>query len=164
MNTQIDIIKQPRLQVLNISEDRTLDQLNYIPTGFNNNILWNLGHMVAAQQGICYLRAGLPLRIDESFLLTYKPGTKPEELYTADDLTLIKKLFFFTLDQLEADLNTNMFNNYTPFVTRYGYEITSIDDAVSFLPFHEGLHIGTVIALKKLVSPTQPSPEGRALL
>ena len=156
MNTQIDIIKQPRLQVLNIIEDLTLDQLNYIPTGFNNNILWNLGHMVAAQQGICYLRAGLPLRIDESFPLTYKPGTKPEELYTADDLTLIKKLFFFTLDQLEADLNTNMFNNYTPFVTRYGYEITSIDDAVSFLPFHEGLHIGTVIALKKIVQQIAP--------
>jgi hypothetical protein len=151
MNTQIDIIQKPRLQLLTIIDDLSLDQLNTIPTGFNNNVIWNMGHIIAAQQGICYMHAGLPLCIDESFFLNYKPGTKPERIYTADDLALIKELFFSTLNQLEADLKTNMFGNYTPFVTRYGFEITGIDDAVSFLPFHEGLHIGTVVALKKLV-------------
>jgi len=158
MNTQIAIIQKPRLQVLNIIEGLTLDELNYIPAGFKNNIIWNMGHMIAAQQGICYKRAGLPLTIDETFFMTFKPGTQPERLYTADDLALIKDLFFSTLTQLEADLQTGMFGNYTPFVTRYGFEITSINDAVSFLPFHEGAHAGTVIALKKLVSPNQPSP------
>lgn len=151
MSTQIDIIQKPRLQVLNIIEGLSLEQLNYIPAGFNNNIIWNLGHMVAAQQGICYMRAGLPLRVEESFFLTYKPGTKPERMYTSDDLALIKELFFSTLNQLEADLQTDIFGNYTSFVTRYGFEITGIHNAVSFLPFHEGLHIGTVVALKKLV-------------
>lgn len=151
MDTQIDIIQKPRLQVLQIIEGLTLEQLNYIPAGFNNNIIWNLGHMVAAQQGICYVRSGLPLQIDESFFLTYKPGTKPERLYTAEDLSQIKELFSSTLVQLEADLQTDVFKNYTPVVTRYGFEMTNINDAVSFLPFHEGLHIGTVVAMKKLV-------------
>lgn len=152
MTKQIDIIQKPRLQILDIIEGLTLEHLNYIPAGIRNNIIWNLGHMVAAQQGICYMRAGLPLRVDDTFFQTYKPGTQPERLYTADDLARIKDLFFSTLIQLEADLQTDMFNGYTPFVTRYGFEITDINDAVSFLPFHEGLHIGTVVAMKKLVN------------
>lgn len=152
MNTQIEIIQKPRLQLLTIIEGLTIDQLNDIPAGIKNNMIWNIGHMIAAQQGICYMRAGLPLRVDESFFLTYKPGTQPERVYTVEDLDLIKDLLFSTLNQLEADLQTDMFSNYTPFVTRYGFEITGINDAVSFLPFHEGLHIGTVVAMKKLVT------------
>lgn len=151
MSTQIKIIEKPRLQLLTIIDGLTLDQLNQIPNGFNNNIIWNMGHIVAAMQSICYKRAGLPLHIDESFFLTFKPESRPERYYTAEDLDHIKTLLLTTLPQLEADLQTNVFTHYMPFITRYGFEITNVNDAVSFLPFHEGLHIGTVIALKKLV-------------
>jgi hypothetical protein len=151
MSQQIEIIRKPRLSILSQIESLSLDELNTIPHGFNNNILWNLGHMVAAQSGIWYKRAGLPLPIDETFFETFKPGTKPERVYTAADLNQIKALLMSTLDTIQADLQTNMFNNYTPWTTRYGAGINSIADAVAFLPFHEGLHIGAIIALRKLV-------------
>ena len=151
MNQQIDIIRKPRLHLLNIISNLSIAQLNQIPQGFNNNIFWNMGHMVAAQQGICYKRASLPPRIDESFFETFKPGTKPERIFTAGDLEHIKELMAVTLNQLEQDLQTDMFNNYTPFTTRYGADLNDINGAVSFLPFHEGLHIGAIVALKKLV-------------
>ena len=38
-------------------------QLNEIPPGFNNNIIWNLAYLIACQQGVCYFCGGLPLRI-----------------------------------------------------------------------------------------------------
>ena len=28
-----------------------LEQLNTIPKGFNNNLIWNLGHIMVVQQG-----------------------------------------------------------------------------------------------------------------
>jgi hypothetical protein len=108
MSQQFNIIKAPRITILAAIESLSLDQLNTIPAGFNNNIIWNLGHMVAAQCGICYKRAGVPLPIDELFFETYKPGTKPERPYTADDLAQVKELMFSTLDQLETDLQTGM--------------------------------------------------------
>jgi hypothetical protein len=151
MSQQFNIIKAPRITILAAIESLSLDQLNTIPAGFNNNIIWNLGHMVAAQCGICYKRAGVPLPIDELFFETYKPGTKPERPYTADDLAQVKELMFSTLDQLETDLQTGMFSNYPSWTTRYGADIHNINDAVAFLPFHEGLHIGAIVALKKLV-------------
>jgi uncharacterized damage-inducible protein DinB len=83
MSLQFDLIRKPRLTLLTQIESLSLEQLNTVPAGFNNNIIWNLGHMVAAQCGIWYKRAGLALPdgVTEEFFETYKPGTKPERLY-----------------------------------------------------------------------------------
>jgi len=151
MRRLIDIIKQPRLLVLKEIENFSTEQLNKIPEGFNNNIAWNLGHMIAAQQGICYKRSGLDITITEDFFHTYKPGTKPEKFIDTAEITFIKEQLFTTLEQLEADMNTGIFVNYTQVMTRYGIELNSIDEAISFLPFHEGLHIGYIMSLRKLV-------------
>ena len=70
MTTVIDILRQPRIKILEELQNFSLEQLNDIPAGFNNNIIWNLGHMIAAQQGVCYAFAiaGVPKRItDEVF-------------------------------------------------------------------------------------------------
>jgi hypothetical protein len=147
----LDYIVQPRKKVLEIIKPLTIEQVNLIPTGFNNNIIWNLGHMVAAQQGICYKRAGLDTIVGEDFFNTYKPGSKPERFFDAVELEKIIELLSTTITQLEADLKTDIFGNYPAFTTRYGIELTSVDDAVHFLPFHEGLHIGTIVAMSKIV-------------
>jgi len=151
MNQTLNFILQPRLYAFSAIEGLAVEQLNKIPEGFNNNIIWNLGHMVVAQQNICYKRAGLEIKIDEDFFNTYRPGTKPERLFTTDDLAQIKDLFSSTLSILEADLKTDTFTNYVPWTTRYGTNINGIQDAVGFLPFHEGLHLGTIGAMRKLV-------------
>ncbi len=57
-----------------------------------------------------------------------------------------------TLDQLTIDRETNTFDNYKPWTTRYGAELTNIDDAINFLLFHEGLHTGVIMAIAKLVT------------
>lgn len=137
--------------MLNHVNDLTIGQLNKVPAGFNNNIVWNLAHVVASQQGVCYRRAGLELRIQDNFFATYKPETKPEHFITAEELETIKGLMFSTIDQFEADYQTDIFNNYVPWVTRYGVKIDTIDDALTFLPFHEGLHMGYIMALKRAI-------------
>ncbi|WP_183579323.1 DinB family protein [Mucilaginibacter sp. X5P1] len=151
MRRAIDIIKQPRLLVLKEIEHLSTEQLNKVPTGFNNNIAWNLGHMIAAQQGICYKRSGLDTTVSEDFFHTYKPGTKPERFIDEAEIAFIKDQLFITLDQLEAGLDKGIFVDYTKVMTRYGIELSSIDEAVAFLPFHEGLHIGYIMSIRKLV-------------
>jgi hypothetical protein len=68
------------------------------------------------------------------------------------EIANIKQLFSTTLDQLEADYNKNMFTGYTAWNTRYNVEIKSIDDALRFVPFHEGLHSGVINTMKRLVA------------
>ena len=151
MKRAFEILKQPRQIILDIISDLGEEQLNKVPEGFNNNIIWNLGHMIAAQQGICYLRAGLPVRISETLFHAYKSGTKPEGFVNSEGVEEIKQLLFTTLDQLEIDFDNGIFTNYTSFVTRYDIPLSSIDEAITFLPFHEGLHIGYIMSLRKLV-------------
>jgi hypothetical protein len=128
-----------------------MEQLNKIPGGFNNNIVWNLGHLVAAQQGVCYVRAGLNPRVEERFFDEFKNGSRPERTFGEEELTKIKELLFSSLDVLIQDYENGLWTSYSPWVTRYGVELKTIDDAINFLAFHEGLHLGYILSLKRVV-------------
>jgi hypothetical protein len=137
--------------MLTMVSEYSTEQLNKVPEGFNNNIIWNLGHVIAAQQGICYKRSGLDTVVSEAFFESYRPGTKPDKFIDAEEIANIKELLFSTLDQFEADTKKGIFVEYNPVVTRYGVELTSITEAMNFLPFHDGFHMGYVMALKRMV-------------
>lgn len=151
LEKQLEIMRQPRVSILKTLEEFTLDQLNVIPAGFNNNIIWNLGHMVATLQKVCYLKAGLDDMIEESFYKRYESGSKPEAPADEQEYQLIKTLFMTSLDKLGEDYKAGIFGNYPEWTTRYGATVGNIDEALAFLPFHEGLHIGYIMAMRKLV-------------
>lgn len=151
MQKQIASIRKTRNYLLDAINALSADQFNKVPDGFNNNIAWNVGHIIAAQQGVCYRRADLPVVVGEDFFEMYKPGSRPERAVTTSEIAEIKQFLASTLERLELDYNKGIFTNYTPWTTRYGVEINNIEDAVSFLLYHEGLHAGIIMALKKLV-------------
>jgi hypothetical protein len=154
MKWEMETVRGTRLFVLQLVSELTVDQLNKVPQEFNNNIIWNLGHLVAAQQGVCYLRAGLQTKIPEAFYRRFKPDTRPEGFIDAAGVEEIKNLLLSTLDQFEADYEANLFTGYKPWTTRYGAALTNIDEAVQFLLFHEGLHTGYIMGQKRLVKNT----------
>ena len=151
MSNVIDILKHPRLSILETLKGFSIEQLNKIPEGHNNNIAWNLGHMAAVQQTLCYLRSGVPYVLDEDFINAYKGGTKPEKFIDEAEFEHIKTNLFVPLEQLERDLKADIFKTFTPLTTRYGVQLNNVDDALAFLPFHEGLHTGYIMSMRKLV-------------
>ena len=42
-----------------IIENNSLKDLNKTPNGFNNNIIWNIGHVVVSEQLLAYKLSGL---------------------------------------------------------------------------------------------------------
>ena len=144
--------KKIRAFFLAMTEGLTTEQLNLIPEGFNNNIIWNFGHVIAAQQGVTYLKSGRELRVPQYIFDEFKGGTKPERFYSAEEIDRVKSLLFSTIDTFKEDLDNNYFKDYVPFTTRYGVELSNIDMVKEFLPYHEGLHIGFVSALKKVIA------------
>jgi hypothetical protein len=152
MNLQIEILRKTRSNLLEQIKDLNNEQFNQVPEGFNNNIIWNLGHVIATQQGMSYRRAGLPTIITDEFWEKYRTGSKPDGLAGEKDIAEIRDLLFTTLVQFENDYDKKIFGNYTTWSTRSGVEITCIEDSLRFLPYHEGLHSGTIIAMKKLLT------------
>ena len=152
MIKQLDIIRKTRTAILNLISDMSLDELNKVPAGFNNNIIWNIAHLVAAQDNIFYVKAGLPLKnIDQEYFDAYKPGSKPERSLSVEEFEQIKLLLFASVDKLEEDIRQNIFGNYTSWTTRYGFDVESFNDGLTLLPFHDGLHFGYMMALKRAI-------------
>jgi hypothetical protein len=151
MNDQFEIIRKTRSFLLEVIKELSVEQLNKVPTGFNNNIIWNLGHLVAAQQGICYIRAGLKPWAEDAFMDAYKPGTKPNREVSTEHIEEVKKLLFSSIDMLENDYKKGLWPVYPAWTTRSGIEIKSIDRAIEFILFHEGLHSGYIMAMSKIV-------------
>ncbi len=151
MTQQIENIKIVRTSLLRLVEDLTTEQLNEIPQGFNNNIIWNLAHLTATQQRICYLRSGLQPIVQEKYIEPFKPDTKPEGFIDSSEVEVLKNLMLSTIDELLSDYKKDFFTSYTPILTRYGVELTNINDAINFLLYHEGLHAGYIMAMKHVV-------------
>lgn len=151
MKKQFEIVRKTRAFLITLLDGLSVEQLNKIPEGFNNNIIWNFGHVIAAQQGICYRRSGLPLRIDEQQFEQYKPGSRPEGSVGEAEIKTLKESLLTTIDQLEEDCGAGRFSAYSSWTTRYGVAVDSIEDAVAFLVFHDGLHTGYIMALRHCV-------------
>ena len=101
---------------------------------------------------LCYKLAGLPLKIDESYILKYSKGTKPEKFIDENELQFLKEKSAEFIDKLVVDIEQELFNNFINYTTSFNVELNSISDAVKFLPVHEGLHLGYAMALKRMVN------------
>src|SRR5437762_2510907 len=102
MDKRIDKIKKFRLFLLEQIKELTDEQLNKIPHGYNNNIIWNLTHLICAQQGICYLRAGQAALVPDKYIAPFFTNTKPERFISRQETEEISGLFISTIDTLQT--------------------------------------------------------------
>lgn len=153
MDKIIELIKASRTKLLSLVEELSTEQLNHIPTGFKNNLAWQMGHLVVSQQILCYKLAGQPFIIEDELIDLYKNGSKPERAFSAAEIAQMKSYLLSTIDQLEIDLQNGTFDNYTPYTisTYPGFTLNNVNDAVTFIVSHDGLHYGCSLGLKKLV-------------
>jgi hypothetical protein len=144
-------IKNTRIFILELVKDLSTEQLNKIPTSFNNNIIWNIAHLTAAQQNMCYVRSGLAVTVEEKHFSPFLSGTKPDKFLKKEEIDSIFNVLLNSIDRLATDYTSGIFVQFDPWDKRYGMRLNSIDDAINFVPFHEGMHIGYIMALKKLI-------------
>lgn len=137
--------------MMNLIDGIAIEKLNEIPEGFNNNLAWNFGHVIANQQILCYRNAGVKPVIEDGFIDKYKTGTRPEGFIDDKEFKLILQYLMTTIDQFEKDASTNMFENYKAlgFKSYPGLRVENINDAAKFVSFHDGLHVGYSMALKR---------------
>ncbi len=151
MNSILEITRTSRKMIAPFLEKYTLEQLNAVPTGFSNNLIWNIAHIVVTQQLLVYKLSGLPMNVSDEMVEKYKKGTKPEQAATQDEVDEIKSLLFKTIDETAVDLENKIFNNFTEYPTSTGFILKNAEDAIAFNNFHEGLHIGILMSIRKFI-------------
>ncbi|TRX23887.1 DinB family protein [Flavobacterium franklandianum] len=151
MNQTFEITRTSRKIVSQFLDYYSLEQLNKIPEGYKNNLIWNIAHIVVTQQLLVYKFSGLPMMVSDELVQKYMKGTKPELDATQADVDEIKYLLLGTVDKTEIDFNNDVFKNYQEYPTSTGFVLNSVEDAMVFNNFHEGLHIGIMMGLRKFV-------------
>ncbi|MCI2228786.1 DinB family protein [Polaribacter sp. MSW13] len=151
MKTQFDILRKSRELILKELEGLTLEQIHIIPTGFKNNIAWNVAHIVVTQQALNYKLSGLNCLCPDDLIEAYKKGTSPTKTFTEEEFDEVKDLLVGLPDTLEEDYNAGIFENYSDYPTSTGFVIKSIDSAIVFNNFHEGIHYGIIRSIKKFL-------------
>ena len=151
MRYQFDILRQSRKNLIALLAPFTLEQLNQIPSGFNNNLIWNFGHVIVSQQILCYKLSDLQPIVSEKIIEKYKKGSVPSDPVSQDELEELQSLAKESVDILERDYQQEIFKDYNEYQSHFGVVISSIEDAIIFSIAHEGLHMGYIMAMRKLI-------------
>lgn len=151
MLTEIAHLIEARKNCLRVIEGISFEDICKIPKGFNNSILWNVGHLVVTQQVLAYKSSGLPMNVDEEIIEGFKKGSVPNAAYTKSQWQKILDLFIALPLQLNEDYKKGKFKSYEAYPTSFGITLSNIDEAIKFNNIHEGLHIGYIMALKRVV-------------
>jgi hypothetical protein len=151
MNQTFETIRVSRKLTSQFLENYSLEQLNKIPEGFNNNIIWNIAHVIVTQQLLVYKLSGLPMMVSDELVDKYRKGTKPDGAISQTELDEIKSLLFETINQTEADYNAKVFKSYNELTTSLGFTLKDIEDALPFNNYHEALHVGIMMSIQKFI-------------
>jgi hypothetical protein len=147
----ISMLKQDRALTGRVIDGLTDDQLRYVPPGFRNNILWNLGHIIVTQQLLHYRLAGQELCVSASLVAQCRNGTSPADWDAPPEVAYLKDLLFSLPERLEEDYRQGRLETFQAYTTSTGVSLEDIDDALHFNLFHEGMHTGVIASIKKLV-------------
>ena len=129
----------------------TLDQLNTIPEGLSNNMIWQAGHVIVSQQKLMYTLSNLPINIPQEMVVKYQNGSRPDGNATQEEVDEIKALLLSTVEQFKHDWESGKFTTFNEYQSQTGFHLATFQDAVTFNAFHEGIHYGMLMYLKKLV-------------
>ncbi|RNC88355.1 MAG: DinB family protein [Winogradskyella sp.] len=147
----IDITRKNRKIFESFIDRLTLEQLNKVPQGFKNSIIWNIAHTVVTQQILIYRLSNLPMNLAQDYIDRYKKGTKHETDFNQSEIDYLKSILFSTNDQIETDYLNGSFKTFTEYTVSTGSTLTNAEEAMAFNNFHEGIHLGYIMALVKSI-------------
>lgn len=153
MKNTFNFIRQSRTAFIQLIDGLSLEELNHIPEGFNNNIIWNFGHIIVSTQTLCYVRTGIRQSADfVQYLSAYQKGSKPSYTVTQEEVDNLKELALSTIAEIEADYDKGLFATIQPYDTAtYGAILNSFEEVVLTTIGHDNLHLGYAIAQRRAI-------------
>ncbi|MBP9849377.1 MAG: DinB family protein [Flavobacterium sp.] len=135
----------------NFLDNYSLEQLNTIPAGMSNNLIWNIAHAIVSQQKLVYALSGLPMHISDSLFEKYQNGSRPDGKTTQAEVDEIKKLLSEMVEKTKSDFETGVFKEFHPYQTKTGFHLGTWKEAMEFNNYHEGIHLGIMLQIKKFL-------------
>ncbi|SOC05783.1 DinB family protein [Ureibacillus xyleni] len=138
-----------RKSIVSILEGVTPEVFESIPEGFNNNIHWQLGHILSA--GELFLFNGqknLPDNFNENFASGTKPADWTNDVPSVEEILeklqeQLQRINEISDESLQVQLEKPFIGNKT------------VGELAAFGAFHEAMHLGQIQILKRLIQSKQ---------
>ncbi|MCR8635361.1 DinB family protein [Paenibacillus radicis (ex Xue et al. 2023)] len=122
------------------------------PDAFPNNIRWNIGHMITMMNWFLTDIEGYQFELPDTYSSIFMTGTKPEDWAAAppskDELLEQLTRQFNAIEKVPADvLNQEL---RSPFLMG-PLEFKSAGEVFNFAIVHEGVHLGMISGLAKVI-------------
>jgi uncharacterized damage-inducible protein DinB len=139
---QVELVRSITLHTV----DQITDEIaNIIPAGFNNNIRWNLGHILIVQDQLASQFAGIPQQLAPEYLQLFANHTSPKDWKTpVPRLKDITEQLTRQTEFIKTHLENRLQEKAVKPFKRMGYEMTTIGEILSFSLHHEGMHVGVI--------------------
>jgi len=157
MEQALILLERTRMSMLKTLDEFSEAQLYRIPEGFGNNIVWNFGHLVVSQQFLTYDLAGLPMNVSEDWIERFIEGSSPKNWAGKVDLEELREASLRLVVKTQEDWQAGVFADVSqmktqfPYKTSFGGELNSVREALHYNNYHEGVHYGTIRALRLFV-------------
>ncbi|WP_437919102.1 DinB family protein [Sphingobacterium sp. LRF_L2] len=151
MEKVFNFIIDARRAFIELIDGLTTEELNHIPEGFNNNIIWNFGHIVVSTQTLCYVRTEIHADATAfKYVDAYKKGSKPTYFVQAEEIAELKEIALASIETIQKAYNDGVFSKITPFETStYKSSLNSIEDVIITTVGHDNLHFGYAQAQRR---------------
>ncbi|MCA0932901.1 DinB family protein [Lutimonas saemankumensis] len=140
-----------RQSMLQILKSKSYEELVKIPQGFNNSLFWNIAHLLVTQQLLFYRLSGKSLGIEPEMVVKYGKGSVATEKVSKDDIDYVMNLLVSAMEKTREDYFKGVFDQVETYKTSTGIELRNIEDVISFSTFHDGIHLGIVLAILKVI-------------
>jgi len=144
-------LEENRKLLLSQTKYLTADQYNLIPLGFNNNIIWNMGHLLVTGDSILY-RNSPDLCPEYEFPGSrYGMGSKPEDFSSETEINYIRQSLSETVSlyKIATGIDQPIANSGS--TTTATVSFIGGDD-LQFLFFHEDMHYRKIVKLLQKVT------------
>ena len=150
MTNYLELLEKQRAILLKKTAHLTTDQYNLVPPGFNNNIIWNMGHSLDVSESLLYSNAPFKMPLHDFEIEGFKKGTKPESAISEHGISLIRKSLSDTVPLFKKS-----FDDFLSANVQYSQDDISSnmvsEKHLQFLLFHEDLHFATIQRLLRYV-------------
>ena len=141
--THMEKIRNLTLKVFDRIPEEVMD---IIPTGFNNSIRWNLGHIAYIQDRHVYTAAEEPIVLPDSFEQYFKMGTKPADwVGTPPSLTEIKDVLAAQPARIKQAREGRLHEALPkPYTNLLGVTFHTKGELLLFNFYHEAMHMEAI--------------------
>jgi hypothetical protein len=150
-NFLFDQLRRVREVTVDVAKDVTDSQAVAIPSGFNNNILWNLGHIYLIQERFAFHFAQEPVEIPDGFNELFSRGTKPSDwAVQLPSLPSLIEMLKEQPDRIEKILKGRLNESVAqPFTTSSGVTLKTCGEFLVYSLYHEGMHVQSIRMIKR---------------